>query len=124
MKPSLVVDPRIENSAAGRLDGAKVQPLTRGRTGAALGLGSAALLFASFRWAHHWGPLSEAIVAAWVLATISAFVVSVWSLRTTRASRRFAMMGLALTLVSRLAVTLVGVLYAAGADVSDACGGG
>jgi hypothetical protein len=75
-------------------------------------------------WAHHWGPLSGAIVAAWALATIAALVVSVWSLRTSRASQRFALVGLALPLVSLLALTLVGVLYAAGANVSSACGGG
>jgi hypothetical protein len=34
------------------------------------------------------------------------------------------LVGLALPLVSLLALTLVGVLYAAGADVSSACGGG
>jgi hypothetical protein len=92
--------------------------------GAVLGLTSATLLLASFRWAHHWGLLSGAIVAAWALATIAALVVSVWSLRTSRASRRFALVGLALPLVSLLVLTLVGVLYAAGADVSSACGGG
>lgn len=98
--------------------------MERGRAGAVLGLTSVALLLASFRWAHHWGPLSGAIVAAWVLATVGTLVVSVWSLRTSLASRRLALGGLALTLVSLLALTLVGVLYAAGADVSSACGGG
>ena len=83
-----------------------------------LGLTSAALLLASFRWAHPWGPLSGAIVASWGLATIAALVVSVWSLRTSRSSRRFAVVGLALTLVSLIALTLAGVLYAAGGDVS------
>ena len=96
------------------VDGA--QSTVRGRTGAALGLTSAALLLAAFRWAHHWVPVTGAIVAAWALATIAALVVSGWSLRTSRASRRFAAGGLALT--------LVGVLYAAGTDVSGACGGG
>ena len=96
----------------------------RGRTSAALGLMSAGLLLAAFRWAHHWGPVSGAIVGAWALATISAFVVSVWSIRTSRSAQRFAKLGLALTLVSLLALTLVGALYAAGTDVSGACGGG
>lgn len=112
MQPTLVLDRAIE------------QPLARGRTSAVLGLTSAGLLLASFRWAHHWGPVSGAIVAAWALATLAALVVSVWSLRTSLASRRLALGGLALTLVSLLALTLVGVLYAAGADVSSACGGG
>jgi hypothetical protein len=123
MGPSLVVGRAIEGTAV-KLDLGREQPLARGRTGAVLGLTSAALLFASFRWAHHWGLLSGGIVVAWALATIAAFVVSVWSLRTSRASRRFALVGLALTLVSLLALTLAGVFYAAGADVSGACGGG
>jgi len=123
VKPSVVVDP-VSDSTSLPLDETKKQPLMRGRAGAALGLASAALLVASFRWAHHWGPLSSGIVAAWSLTTIAALAVSAWSLDTTRASRRFAMAGLALALVSLLAVALVGVLYAAGTDVSDACGGG
>lgn len=123
MGPSLVVDRAIEGTAV-RHDVGKEQPLARGRTAVVLGLTSAALLLASFRWAHHWGLLSGAIVATWALATIAALVVSVWSLRTSRASRRFALVGLALTLVSLLALTLAGALYAAGADVSGACGGG
>jgi hypothetical protein len=122
MEPSLVVDRATEGTAV-KLDVGEGSP-SRGRTGAVLGLTSAALLLASLRWAHHWGPLSGAIVAAWALATIAALVVSVWSLRTSRASRRFAKVGLALTLVSLLALTLVGGLYAAGADVSSACSGG
>lgn len=122
MEPSPVVNRAIESTAA-KLDVGR-EPLARGTTGAVLGLTAMALLLASFRWAHHWGLLSGAIVAAWALTTIAALVVSVWSLRTSRASRRFAVAGLALTLVSLLAVTLVGVLYAAGTDVSGACGGG
>lgn len=100
------------------------QPLTRGRAAAALGLASAALLAASLRWAHHWGLLTGAIAGSWVFATIAALVVSVWSLRTSRASRRFANLGLALTVVSLLAPPVAGVLYAVGVDVADACGGG
>lgn len=122
MEPSLVVDRATEGTAV-KLDAGEGSPW-RGRTGAVLGLTSAALLLASLRWAHHWGPLSGAIVVAWALVTIAALVVSVWSLRTSRASRRFAIVGLALTPVSLLALTLVGGLYAAGADVSSACGGG
>lgn len=121
MEPSPVVNRAIESTAA-KLDVGR-EPLAR-TTGAVLGLTAMALLLASFRWAHHWGLLSGAIVAAWALTTIAALVVSVWSLRTSRASRRFAVAGLALTLVSLLAVTLVAVLYAAGTDVSGACGGG
>jgi hypothetical protein len=100
------------------------RPVTTGRASAALGLISAALLLASLRWAHHWGLSSSAIVASWALTTISAFVLSIHSLRTSRSSPRLAILGLALTFVSLLALALVGALYAAGTDVSGACGGG
>ena len=82
------------------------------------------LLHASFRWAHHWGAVTDSIVAGWVLATIGALGVSVWSLRTSRASRRFAKIGVALTVVSLLALAFAGILSAAGMSVSGACGGG
>jgi hypothetical protein len=45
-------------------------------------------------------------------------------LDTSRDSRRFAAAGLALALVSVLALPVVGILYAAGVDVAAACGGG
>jgi hypothetical protein len=95
-----------------------------GNTAARLGVISAALLVASFRWAHHWGPLSAAIVTGWALATLAALFASGWSLRMTRGSQRAARIGLSLALVSVLVVTLAGVLSAAGTDVSGACGGG
>jgi hypothetical protein len=85
---------------------------------------SLALLLAAFRWAHHWGPVADTIVSAHVLTTIGALFLSMWSLGTSRASRRFAKAGIALALVSVLAVTVVGVLSAAGVDAADACGGG
>ena len=100
------------------------RPLVRGRLGAALGLASAALLAASLRWAHHWGPRTDLLVASWALATIAAVAVSTRSLRTGRASRRLAAVGLALALLSVLALPIVAVLYAAGVDVSEACGAG
>jgi hypothetical protein len=106
------------------LDLGREQPIRRGRAGGILGLASAALLVASFRWVHHWSPLTGAIVAAWALATVGALVVSVWSLRTSRASRRFAKLGIALTLVSLVALTVSGALYAAGIDTAGECGGG
>lgn len=106
------------------LDPATEQPVTRGRVGGTLGLASAALLLASFRWVHHWSPLADAIVATWALTTIGALSVSVWSLRSSRASRRLAKLGIALTLVSLLALTLAGALFAAGIDTAGDCGGG
>jgi hypothetical protein len=122
MEQAFARDPSIKSATATSEVGER--RLTRGRTGEALGLASAALLLASFRWAHHWGPSSVALVASWALATISAFVVSVWSLRTSLASRRFALVGLALALLSVLALPVVAALYAAGIDAADACGGG
>ena len=96
----------------------------RGRIGGALGLASLALLLASLRWAHHWGPRTDALVASWAIATISAFVVSGWSLRTSLVARRFALLGFGLALLSVLALPFVGALYLAGVDVAEACGGG
>jgi hypothetical protein len=122
MEQAFARDPSIKSATAASEVGER--RLTRGRIGGALGLAAAALLLASFRWAHHWGPSSVALVASWALATISAFVVSVWSLRTSLASRRFALVGLALALLSVLALPVVAALYAAGIDAADACGGG
>jgi hypothetical protein len=85
---------------------------------------SVALLLASFRWAHHWGLVADTIVASWALATIGAPFVSIWSLNTSRASRRFAKTGIVLVLMSFVALTVVGVVSAAGVDVAGACGGG
>ena len=99
-------------------------PVTRGRVGAILGVSSAVLLYASLRWAHHWGLVADSIVTAWALVTIAAFTVSVWSLRTSWASRRLAKIGVALTLVSLLALAFAGVLSAMGVDAAGACGGG
>ncbi|HMI98796.1 MAG TPA: hypothetical protein VK488_03085 [Gaiellaceae bacterium] len=100
------------------------EPVRRGKAGGGLGLISVVLLLAAFQWAHHWGTLADSIVSAWALTTIGALLVSVWSLRTSRASRRFAKIGIALSLVSFIAVSAVGVLFAAGVDPADACGGG
>jgi hypothetical protein len=74
--------------------------------------------------AHHWGLLADSIVATWAVVSVTAFVVSTWSLVTTRASRRLAKLGLALALVSLLALALAGLLFAAGLDVAGACGRG
>jgi hypothetical protein len=99
-------------------------PETRGRAAAVLGLASAALLSSAFRWAHHWGPVADSIVAAWALATMATLVVSIWSLFTTRASRRLAKLGLALAVISLIALTLAGLASAVGLDLAGACGGG
>ena len=85
---------------------------------------SLALLLASFRWAHHWNMVTDTIVAGWGLATVAAAAVCIWSLRTSLASRRFANLGLALALVSVLALVAVAGLAAAGVDAAEQCGGG
>jgi hypothetical protein len=100
------------------------EPVRRGQAGGILGLASVVLLAASVRWAHHWGLVADTIVSAWALATIGALSVSVWSLRTSRASREFAKIGIVLTLLSLLALTVDGALYAVGIDAAGACGGG
>jgi hypothetical protein len=96
---------------------------------AGLGLLSVALLGASLRWAHHWGPLADAIVATWVVATLGALVVSFQLLTSnvawlTYSGRRLARIGLAGAVVSILALVLAGIAFAAGVNVAGACGGG
>jgi hypothetical protein len=97
---------------------------SRGRVGALLGVSSALLLVAAFRWAHHWGPLADAIVAAWAFTTLGALGVSTWSLFTSDGARRFAKLGLYLAVLSCLALVVVGIAAAAGFDTAGACGGG
>ena len=100
------------------------QPRTRGRAGAALGILSAVLLYASFRWAHHWGARADAIVATWALSTLGALGVSLWALFTTDRARRFAKLGIWLAGASFFAATIVGLAAAAGLDTTGPCGGG
>jgi hypothetical protein len=106
------LDPAIERSTA------------RGRAGGALGLASAVLLYAAFNWAHHWNPKAVSIVAAWSLTTVLALSISVWALRTRRAARRVAKLGVCLAAVSLLALALAGLALAAGLNMAGGCGGG
>lgn len=96
----------------------------RGRLAACLGLASLALLAASTRWAHHWNPRADAIVAGWGVATAAALCVSIWSLRTSSTARALAKLGLWLAIVSLAALAVAGVAYAAGMNPAGACGGG
>jgi hypothetical protein len=105
-------DPAVERSTV------------RGRTGGALGLVSAGLLYAAFKWAHHWNPEAVAIVSGWGLTTVLALSISMWSLLTRQAARRFAKVGACLAGVSLLALVLAGLALAAGIDMAGACGGG
>jgi hypothetical protein len=93
-----------------------------GRLPAALGVASLALLVAAFRWAHHWGPTADLIVAAWAISTVAGLVLSLRA--SDGPGRRAALFGLALTGVSMAALVITGIAMAAGADPAGACGGG
>ena len=93
-----------------------------GRLPAALGIASALLLAAAFRWAHHWGPVADSIVIAWGGSTVAALVLSIR--RTHGPGRRGALLGLALAGVSVAPLVITGVAMAAGADPAAGCGGG
>jgi hypothetical protein len=93
-----------------------------GRLPAALGVASVALLAAAFRWAHHWGPVADLIVAGWALSTLAGLVLSLRA--TCGPGRRAALFGLALTGVSVAALVITGIAMAAGADPAAGCGGG
>lgn len=100
------------------------QPSGRGRAGGAFGVVSAALLAAAVVWAHHWNPTTILIVAGWGSATVLAFFVSLWALRTSRAAKGFAKLGVSLAVMSLVVLALAGVLFAAGINAAGACGGG
>jgi hypothetical protein len=106
------------------LDTAIEQSSTRGRVGGALGLASAGLLYAAFKWAHHWNPVAVSIVATWGLTTFLALTVSLWSLLTRRAARRLAKLGVCLAGISLLTLALAGLALAAGVNMGGGCGGG
>jgi len=96
----------------------------RARSSGLLGLASAALLAASFLWAHHWGWLADLLVAGWAVTTVAALGLSIWSLTTSASGRRLARLGLVLGSLSIVALVITGIAYAAGADPAGACGGG
>jgi hypothetical protein len=94
-----------------------------------LGVLSVALLAACFVWAHHWGALTDTLVAGWALATLASLVVSIQFLRdktvwSTYGSHRLARIGLAGGVISVVALVVAGIASAAGVDVAGACGGG
>ncbi len=93
-----------------------------GRLPAAVGLASVVLLAAAFRWAHHWGPLADAVVAAWAGSTVAGLVLGIR--RANGPGRRAALLGLALAGVSVAALVITGIAMAAGADPAAGCGGG
>jgi hypothetical protein len=95
----------------------------RGRAAAAAGAASVVLLGACFLWAHHWGALTGALIASWLLALGTAIALAARPAR--RADRKpWTRLALALSAVSVLALLVTGVVLGAGGDVAGACGGG
>jgi putative flippase GtrA len=94
------------------------------RIGLWTGLASVVLLVAAIRFAHHWNPVSLAIVTAWGTATLVAFGSSARAVARSTRSRRLAKWGLALCSISLLALVITGIAFAAGGDPAGACGGG
>jgi hypothetical protein len=95
-----------------------------GRVGATFGLLSALLLASAFLWAHHWGPLAYAVVAAWAACTMLAFLFGVRTLRMHAAGRALAWVGILFALTSIVVLAGTGVAFAAGYDPAGLCGGG
>lgn len=113
------------------IDAAATAPLTPKRSplAALLGVLSVALLGASLRWAHHWGPPADTIVVGWVVSTLGALVLSILLLLEdvtwlTYVGRRLAKVGLAGGVISGFALAMAGIALAAGMNPADACGGG
>ena len=80
-------------------------------------------------WAHHWGLLTDTLVAAWIVATLGALVMSTVLLRSETmwlafAYKRLAKIGLAGGIVSIAALVVAGGVWAAGINPTGACGGG
>ena len=94
------------------------------RLGAALGIASAALLYASLKLVHQWNPPTGALVVSWATLTLAAVAVTAVSLRGNFGSRSLAKLGLMLALISVAALALAGIGAAAGLDEMPACGGG
>lgn len=87
-----------------------------------VGLVSIGLLVAAARWAHHWGtPSTDALVPAWAAAAFCALALP-YHLRGR--GIRFMRLGVALGLVSVLALVVAGIGWAGGFNMAGACGGG
>ncbi len=98
--------------------------LRRRRTGVC-GIASLLLLAAALRWAHHWNPPADLIVAAWGVTTAIAFVGGV-RLHMDSGSDglgRFAKIGFAFAAMSVGALIFAAIAAAAGTS-PPACGGG
>jgi len=111
--PSTLVPDRDEYPA-------EAQGKRRARLGAVLGVVSVVFLLASFRWAHHWGPLADTIVAVWAISWITGF----WfSARGLRWGGRLATIGLVISFVMLLVVAGTSIAFAMGANPVGSCGG-
>jgi hypothetical protein len=92
---------------------------------AACGIASIALLAAALVFAHHWGLVTDGIVAGWAATTIAA-ARGVWLLMPGPAgglSRLAVRIAGAAVLASVVVLLLAGVAWATGGDPAS-CGGG
>jgi hypothetical protein len=94
------------------------------RLSALSGFLSVALLAASFRWAHHWGARTDALVSGWILTTLTALFVSPRLLWREEVRPGLPRIGLAGGLISVVALAVVALLYAVGINPTGVCGGG
>jgi hypothetical protein len=92
----------------------------------ACGVASMALLATALVFAHHWGALTDMIVAGWAAATVAS-ARGVWLLADRRAAggrSRIAFRIAAVAVLATLVVLLgAGVAWATGGDPAS-CGGG
>ncbi|HXY71873.1 MAG TPA: hypothetical protein VEM41_04970 [Actinomycetota bacterium] len=93
----------------------------RARLGAALEAISVLFLLASYRWAHHWGPLADTVVAVWAISWIAGFW---YSARGLRWGGRLGAAGFVVGLLMLLLVAGTGIAAAMGANPVGSCGGG
>ena len=91
------------------------------------GIASGVLLVAAYQWAHHWNPLSVAIVAAWAVRTAVAFVGGVrLQIRPGWEFLGFlGKVGMVFSALSVGALIITALAYAiTGSDPTGSCGGG
>jgi hypothetical protein len=97
------------------------------RAVSACGVASLCLLAAALAFAHHWGALTDTIVAGWAGST-AASALGVWFLGYRRALRggswaAFRIAGAAV-LAAVAVLVFAGVVWATGGDPAGYCGGG
>jgi hypothetical protein len=97
--------------------------ITRDRVLAGFGVASLLLLGAAFRWAHHWGPVADTIVAAWAVCTLVAGVGSYRDLLRLRQATDLTVLAFVLAGISVVAVVVAAAASALGGG-PPGCGGG